>query len=651
MRLLYIEDDPDDVVLLEEALESAAGEWEVESVDSFYQGFERLAVDPRDVVLLDLGLPDCFGMDGLRELCDTFPDLPVIVLTGQDDAQTGLRAIHQGAQDYLVKGLFTDEVLMRALRYAVERKKTGRALDASERLWRKTFSSIADSLFILDITGHITQYNKVFIEFVGKPEIEILGKRCCELIHNSPDPIHDCPFERMKKSRKREQYVIQKQDRWWEITVDPILDKSGELLGGVHVMKDISEDLAHQDQQILTAQVLETLNNSRGKPDVIEDILQSIQKIMGFDAVGIRLKEGEDYPYYKTNGFSDQFVRSEKYLCTDTEFGEIQRDSSGNPVLECLCGDVICRRFNPKKEFFTEGGSFWTNSTTKLLDETSEADRDARMLNRCRGEGYESVALIPLQNAQQTIGLLQLNHQKKDRFTLELIQYFEGLGYSIGIALARKETDEKIRESLKEKVVLLKEIHHRVKNNLQIILSLLNLQMRRLDDTESLAILRNSKDRIHSMSLVHEKLYQSENLASIGFRSYIQTLTNNLIRSYSTEDRIQVKYEVEDVQLGIETAVPCALIINEIFTNALKHAFPESRAGNVSINLQREEKKNLRLIIADDGVGLPRDFVHDGSKSLGMRLVHILVEQLHGEFEIKNNNGTQCVILFEEIST
>ena len=196
----------------------------------------------------------------------------------------------------------------------------------------------------------------------------------------------------------------------------------------------------------LAREVLELLNRSEGSTDTVRDILQLIKKNTGFEAVAIRLREGDDFPYYETNGFSEEFIQAERYLCARDEEGKIIRDGQGKPVLECMCGNILCNRTDPALPFFTEGGSFWSNCTTELLASTTEEDRQAQTRNRCNGEGYESVALIPLRSGDELIGLFQLNDRRRNQFTLQMIQFFEGLGASIGIALSRKRAEEEARK-------------------------------------------------------------------------------------------------------------------------------------------------------------------------------------------------------------
>ena len=176
-----------------------------------------------------------------------------------------------------------------------------------------------------------------------------------------------------------------------------LIDEAGKLREELEALRDVESKLKQAEwRQDLATQILETLNKSIGKQDTIRNLLLLIKRETGFEAVGVRLCEGDDFPYYLTNGFPDEFVEAERFLCECNPAGEVIRDSDGNPVLECMCGNVIRGRTNPALPFFTEGGSFWSNCTTELLASTTEEDRQARTRNRCNGEGYESVALIPL---------------------------------------------------------------------------------------------------------------------------------------------------------------------------------------------------------------------------------------------------------------
>ncbi|HEY9651694.1 MAG TPA: histidine kinase dimerization/phosphoacceptor domain -containing protein, partial [Coleofasciculaceae cyanobacterium] len=215
----------------------------------------------------------------------------------------------------------------------------------------------------------------------------------------------------------------------------------------------------------------------------------------------------------------------------------------------------------------------------------------------------------------------------------------------------RKQAEEQIRASLAEKEVLLREIHHRVKNNLNVIHSLLNMQARTIEDPVTKNLLLDSQKRLQTMALIHEQLYQSQSLANIDFAEYIHRLANNLFAAANlNHDLIKLKIKADSVDLNLETAIPCGLIINELLTNAFKHAFPEGRSGIIRMEFYRDHHDTLHLTISDNGVGLPVASNLYKKTSLGMRLVKILVQQLRAKLEISCNQGASFHLSFIQIT-
>lgn len=212
---------------------------------------------------------------------------------------------------------------------------------------------------------------------------------------------------------------------------------------------------------------------------------------------------------------------------------------------------------------------------------------------------------------------------------------------------ARKQAERRLKASLREKEVLLKEIHHRVKNNLQVIMSILSLQGRRAGVPELRAILSDAQNRVGSIALFHEKLYQSHDLASVNFGEYLRALTQRAVAEHSgSRTQVRTELELADVPLGVDRAIPCGLIANELLTNALKHGFKGRERGTVRVELRRDGT-HVRLIVADDGVGVPHDVDMRSSRTLGMELVSTFVEQLQGRLEIVRDNGLRLEISFE----
>ena len=220
----------------------------------------------------------------------------------------------------------------------------------------------------------------------------------------------------------------------------------------------------------------------------------------------------------------------------------------------------------------------------------------------------------------------------------------------------RERIEIKLKKSLEEKEILLKEIHHRVKNNLQIISSLLNLQSRYINDEEMLDIYKESQNRVKSMAIIHEKLYQSEDLARIDFGDYVKSLVLDLFNSYGINN-INYDINIHDVLLDINTAIPCGLIVNELVTNSIKHGFlanmspaniPSSRKDKIAVYMTKEDDV-YNLSVYDNGVGFPDDLDFHNTDSLGMQLVISLTTQLRGTLELERTEGTLFKIIFKEV--
>ena len=214
-----------------------------------------------------------------------------------------------------------------------------------------------------------------------------------------------------------------------------------------------------------------------------------------------------------------------------------------------------------------------------------------------------------------------------------------------------KKAEERTQTLLREKETLLREIHHRVKNNMQIISSLLNLQASRLQDPETLAVLQQCRQRIRTIALVHERLYKSDSLERIDFSEYIRSLTSSLFLSFHADPgRIGIHLRLEPISLNVASAIPCGLIITELISNALKHAFPGDRQGTITVEFRRVEGGGNRfeLVVRDDGVGFPAGTDIGKTGTLGLEIVRLLTEQLNGTIAMEGRPGTDFRIRFEE---
>lgn len=211
----------------------------------------------------------------------------------------------------------------------------------------------------------------------------------------------------------------------------------------------------------------------------------------------------------------------------------------------------------------------------------------------------------------------------------------------------RREAEQALRESLSEKDNMMKEVYHRVKNNLAVISSLLTLQSRRITDDETRGMFNESQGRVRSMSMIHERLYRSSDLKSVEVSEYIRSLAVQLVRSYNVSGtRIRLDINIPKMSLDVDTIIPCGLIVNELLTNALKYAFPGERTGTITLSLDKNSDASYSLLIKDDGIGLPKDFSFTDTKTLGVTIVSTLVKQLNGTIEVHTEDGTEYRITF-----
>jgi PAS domain S-box-containing protein len=342
-----------------------------------------------------------------------------------------------------------------------ERKMAEQALRESEEKHRTLFDTMVQGVVYQNADGYIISANSAAEQILGLTLAQMQGRTSLDprwkAIHEDgsdfPGDTHPA-MEALRTGKELRNVIMgvfhpkNNEHKWININAIPHYKNGESRPDQVYTtFEDVTERKQAEKERELSLKMLNILNISGEKKELIRNIMGLFKVDGPYEAVGIRLREGDDFPYFETNGFPGDHINAENWLCGRDDYNELVRDEAGNPVLECMCGNIIRGKFDPAKPFFTSGGSFWTNSTTKLLATTTDKDRQARTRNRCNGEGYESVALIPLKANETTIGLLQINDKRCNRFTLEGIRYYEGLAQSIGIALAEKQMEEALRQS------------------------------------------------------------------------------------------------------------------------------------------------------------------------------------------------------------
>jgi len=336
-----------------------------------------------------------------------------------------------------------------------DRKNAEKALFESEEKHRQLIENSHDIIYTINSDGVLVFISPAWTALLGHPVSQVVGQQVQQFLH--PEDIPTCLtfFQKVIETGQRQKGVEYRvkhlNGKWyWHMSsAVPLRDKTGTIIGFEGISTDITERKSAETRINLSSKILNLLNKTDILADAIRLTTSLIQNETGFEAIGIRLKNGDDYPYFDQHGLDDDFLKTENTLLEHTKDGGICKDKNGNSRLECTCGLVILGQIDSRNSLFTEGGSFWTNNSTVLLGMTDAKEPRHNPRNRCIHEGFLSIALIPLRNKGEIVGLLQLNDRRKDCFTLEMIKFFENIGEIIGIALMRKQAEEALGLSQK----------------------------------------------------------------------------------------------------------------------------------------------------------------------------------------------------------
>ena len=383
-------------------------------------------------------------------------------------------------------------------------------------------------------------------------------------------------------------------------------------------------------------------------------VLQDCQKVLENAADSLVEPLSENNPGNLYSIGSALIKASGGEICSLSEW-----DQAGNSVLTIAVSTDLAWEQGQSTKYLPEENPAWKMALYEgkaSFLARSEENQSITMINDSSVKmEVESTIIFPLQRGNENIGLIELyDFNRKRAVTSDQVALLRTVAdkasYSIQNARLLQQTQIRLDEKttlLNEKEVLLKEVHHRVKNNLQVVSSLLNLQSAKISDPGTKDILRESQNRVRTMALIHEKLYQSTDLAQIDFSSYLKSLVNYLAQSYrGKSDKVAIQVDAQNVMLDIDTALPCGLIVNELVSNSLKYAFPDDRPGHIKLTCHQTSGKNFTLTISDDGIGLPAGFDITKNPSLGLKLVISLVNQLEGKLDLYRDPGTTFQVSF-----
>ena len=451
ISVLNLEDSLTDAELIREKLSEEGLDCEIRQV-KYGEDFITVLQSQRfDLILADYSLDHFSALTIVLEKC---PDIPFIFVSGTIGEDIAIEALKSGATDYVLKNNLgrLAPAVSRALKEAKERTAHRQAEEAhreSEDWYLSLFNHSIDAVLLTAPDGSILAANPEACSIFQRTEEELRRLGRAGVVDVTDPRLPAAIEERARTGKFKGELTLVRKDGTkfpGEISSVVFAGKDG-LTKTSMVIRDITERKWAQQERELSIEFLRLVNSSTGTRDLIRAATTFFQQQSGCEAVGIRLKEGEDYPYFEARGFPKEFVLSENNLCARDSVGRIVRDSLGKPVIECMCGNVICGRFDPAKSFFTKHGSFWSNNTTELLRRTTEVDRQTRTRNRCNGEGYESVALIPLLLGEERLGLLQLNDRRTGIFSEEVLCVWERLADQLAVALAKFRTEEALRKS------------------------------------------------------------------------------------------------------------------------------------------------------------------------------------------------------------
>jgi PAS domain S-box-containing protein len=460
MRILIAEDDLSSRLALVGILKKSGHEV-IETKDGVEAWTVLQQNNAPQLVILDWMMPRLSGLEVLQRLrAQTPPPLCyVLLLTAKTEKNDIIQGLDAGADDYLAKPFDAGELLARinvgkrVLDIQDRLAKKIGELRKSEEKHRLLLEKTSDLICSCSLTGLFEYVNTSFSQEMGLQEVDIIGKSVHEIF--PPDTV-----EKFTVSQERAQRTGQEQrielllspsdpEKCYLTSITPVTDDQGMVLSTLCSSKEITERKRLETYREMGRDILQLLNEPLPLQDSLARIIDLLKRGTGFDAIGIRLQEGENFPYMAQQGFSPAFFRQENSLIGRMHNGAICRDEQGRALLECTCGLVISGCLPPASPLFSPGGSFWTNNSIPLQDLPATEDPRFRPRNLCMRYQYASMALIPIRNKGTIIGLLHCNDRRKDRFTANTIETLEGIASHIGAALMRKQAEEALQSKRK----------------------------------------------------------------------------------------------------------------------------------------------------------------------------------------------------------
>ena len=515
--------------------------------------------------------------------------------------------------------------------------------------YRSVMSSIQESVLMLDSSLAVTIANEKFLLDFGRVSdfLTLADKLTGEEKNNLLDLINRS-FNGGSGTMTCFLSTLSGEIRFFEINSYPITEHYG-IENVVINMKDLTEKRASEaklqlslDRKKTIIDVLRLLNRDISDIDVVDSILDLLKKKTGAEVLAIRLKSDHGYNLHGHPVMDEDLVNFFDDQCRLSNHDTAE----WNDDVLCL-GEHCLDNFTSPEINSGLKGAFRTN------DITAYAARHGYEL--CSGiiqGGYRSILMMPLWAGNEATGFIFAIDKRAALFGDEGTSFFEGIVPSFEIALNRMKYEDRLRNMIDEKESLIREVHHRVKNNMQVITSLISLQSSRQKDEHTRHVLNECQNRVRTMALVHEKLYNSDNFSSIDMESYTDGLVGMLMRSYNIDRKmVDVEINVSGISLDLNTAIPLAQLLNELVTNSYKHAFSPDRKGFLKVSISKVEGDGnaYRLCVKDNGPGLHEGVSYPDKGNLGFQLIYALVRQIRGKLVIDCSSGTSFQIDFNGI--
>jgi PAS domain S-box-containing protein len=542
------------------------------------------------------------------------------------------------------------------------------------------FENASDGVIVLDAQKCIVNLNPAAGRIIGLLASEVIGRPVAEVLAAHAALVERCCG--VTEESTRVTFDVDEAQRYCELRISPLQGQHKRITGYLMLFRDVT-------QRVRAEQALRQLDE-----ELESRVSERTAKLSSVNAELIRELDG------RTQVEATLLRRNRELLSLQSAAAATVSSLDVPFVLETVTWEIVsllrvdgCAVYEWNQEsdsisVLAEYGStsWWEEASAvktydlaehprkkRVLAEryaqqltSSQPDIDTAECAHMQAAGLKALLMLPMTFQGRVVGLVEIGDGQDERtFTDHEISLIQLLADQAASAIEnarlyehaqeeiaeRKRAEAQIRASLKEKEVLLQEIHHRVKNNLQVVSSLLNLQSRGIQDEATLEMFQESQNRIQSMALIHEKLYRSQDLARIDLAEYVRNLATDLVRTYRAQSGpVNLKINAADVFLSIDKAVPCGLIVNELICNALKHAFSARRSNaeenEIRVDLSSDHEQQVTLVVGDNGVGFPKDLDFQTLDSLGLRLINTLIGQLEGAIELNSNDGAEFKITF-----